>query len=87
MNYEIEKNTNNSKKLIIVLSILFCTIILIIGATTAYFTQSGIKSTGNVVATKKVELEYYDDFVENDNYMRQELIPASKDNVIKAYTR
>ena len=31
-----------------IISIIFCTVILIIGVTTAYFTQSGVGDTGNI---------------------------------------
>ena len=86
MKFELNRN-NNSKKLIIGVSILFCTVILIIGGTIAFFTQSDSEETGDIVTVDKVELEYIDNFDENKNYMRQELIPASIDNVIKAYTR
>ena len=48
---EKEINTDNSKKLIIGVSILFCTVILIIGTTTAYFTQSDSEDTSNIVTT------------------------------------
>ena len=41
MDFKLNKD-NNSKKLIIGVAIIFFSIILIIGATTAYFTQSGI---------------------------------------------
>ena len=48
---EKELNTNNSnKRLIIGVSILFSAVILIIGATTAYFTQSDTKEMGNIVS-------------------------------------
>ena len=84
---EKDFNNDNSKKLITGVSILFCTVILIIGGTIAFFTQSDSEDTSDIVTVDKVELEYIDDFDENKNYMRQELIPASIDNVIKAYTR
>ena len=76
-----ELNTNNSKKLIIGVSILFCAVILIIGATTAYFTQSGIGETGNVVSTDQVTLHYDD----NDDYMLGELIPINEKDLVTAY--
>ena len=82
-----ELYTNNSKKLIIGVSILFCAVILIIGGTIAFFTQSDSEDTGNIVTLDKLELEYNDDFNENTEFMRQELIPASYDNVITSYTR
>ena len=41
MKYEL--NTNNGKKLIIGLSILFCAVILIVGGSLAFFTQSDTK--------------------------------------------
>ena len=82
-----EFKNDNSKKLIMGVSILFCTVILIIGTTLAFFTQSDSKTISNIVSTDKVFLEYYDDFDENDNYMRKELIPSSLDNVNTAYTR
>ena len=44
----------NNKKLIIGVSIVFCTVILIIGTSIAYFTHSDTKPTGNIVATDKV---------------------------------
>ena len=62
MNYELNKN-NNSKKLIIGISILFCTVILIIGATTAFFTQSDSEETGDIgTANINGTLLYNDDF-------------------------
>ena len=74
--YVLNKN-NNSKKLIIGVSILFCTVILIIGVTTAYFTQSDSEDIGNIVATDKVTLDYQD----NDDYMLGELIPINEDDL------
>ena len=63
---EKELNINNSKKLIIGVSILFCTIILIIGTTLAFFTQSDTKETGNIVTTNiNGTLKFYD----NNDYM------------------
>ena len=47
-------------KLIIGVSIVFCTIILIIGTTIAYFTQSDTKETGEIVSTDEVTLKYND---------------------------
>ena len=78
-----ELNTNNSKKIIIGISIFFCTIILIIGVTTAFFTQSDSESTGNIVSTDKVTLDYQD----NDDYMLGDLIPIDEDKVEYAYNR
>lgn len=66
-------NENNSKKIIIGISIMFCTIILIIGATTAYFTQSSSKTTSNIVTTDINETIGYTD---NNDYMRNNLIPV-----------
>ena len=68
-----ELNTNNSKKLIIGISILFCAVILIVGATTAYFTQSGIGDTGNIVTENINGTIGYTD---NNDYMRNNLIPV-----------
>ena len=76
---EKEINNNNSKKLYVGISILFCTVILIIGATTAYFTQSDIKELGNVVSTNQVTLSYTD----NKEYMRNNLIPVIETDVVK----
>ena len=79
-----ELYTNNSKKLIIGVSILFCAVILIIGATTAYFTQSDSKEIGNVVSKDiNGSLEYSD----NVDYMLGNLIPINVGDVDKAYTR
>lgn len=70
--------TNNSKKLIIGVSILFCAVILIFGATTAYFTQSDSKNTGNIVTTDINGTIGYSD---NDDYMRGNLIPVEETDV------
>ena len=87
MKYELEKS-NNSKKLIIGVSILFCTIILVIGATTAFFTQSDNSELGNIVTTDiDGTLLYRDDYEENNLYNRQGLIPASLDVVLNTYKR
>ena len=80
---EKDFNNDNSKKLIIGVSILFCTVILIIGASVAYFTQSDSESTGNIVSTDKVTLHYKD----NVNYMFGDLIPIDEDKVEFAYKR
>ena len=80
---ERDFNNDNSKKLIIGVSILFCTVILIIGATTAYFTQSDSEDTGNIVATDKVTLHYQD----NVDYMRSDLIPINEEDLVKAYNK
>lgn len=69
-------------KLVIGVSIVFCTIILIIGTTIAYFTQSDTKETGEIVSTDEVTLEYNDD---NNNYMLGDLIPLNEADVEKAY--
>ena len=69
-------------KLIIGVSIVFCTIILIIGTTIAYFTQSDTKETGEIVSTDEVTLEYNDD---NNNYMLGDLIPLNETDIEKAY--
>lgn len=79
---EKDFNVNNSNKLIIGVSILFCTVILIIGASTAYFTQGAGANIENIVTADELSLEYNDD---DNNYMRQELIPASRENAVYAY--
>ena len=48
--FKLEKD-NNSKKLIIGISILFCAVILIVGGTFAFLTQSDSKELGNIVTT------------------------------------
>ena len=77
-NYEL--NTKNSKKTIIGISILFCIVILIIGGTFAFFTQSDSETTDNI-ATVDINktLKYYD----NNDYMRGNLIPVVEEDVIK----
>lgn len=79
---EKELNINNSKKLIIGISVFFCTVILIIGATTAYFTQSETKTTGNIVSTDQVSIRYDDS---NNDYMLKDLIPSSEEFAIRGY--
>ena len=79
-----ELNTNKSKKLIIGVSILFCTIILIIGVTTAFFTQSDTKELGNIVSTDVNDTIGY---IDNNNYMLGNLIPINVSDINKAYTR
>lgn len=79
-----ELNVNSGKKVVILVSILFCTIILLIGATTAYFTQGAGANIENIVTTDELSLEYNDDV---NNYMRQELIPSTRENAITAYNR
>ena len=87
MKYEIKKD-NNSKKLTIGISILFCTIVLIIGGTTAFFTQSGTDNIGNILTTDiEGTLLYNDDYEENSLYNRQGLIPASLEVMLKTYNR
>ena len=82
MKFELEKNTNNSKKLFIGVSIIFCTVILIIGLSFAYFTQSDTKNLDSIVtANINDTLEYKD----NITYMRQELIPAKESIAKQAY--
>ena len=78
MKYSLEKKVT-SKKLMVGLSILFCVVILIIGTTTAFFTQSNSETTGNIVSIDKVTLKYLD----NKNYMRNNLIPAVEVDVPK----
>ena len=75
---------NNSKKLYIGVSIIFCTIILIIGVSFAYFTQSDSKSTGDIATTKQVTLEYNDS---DKSYMLGELIPTSEGYAIRGFER
>lgn len=83
---EKKLNINDSKKLIIGISILFCTIILIIGGTFAFFTQSDTKEMGNIVTTDiNGTLLYNDKYEENEKYNRQGLIPASIDVVLNTY--
>lgn len=79
MNYSLEKNNNKNKKLIIGISILFCAIILFVGATTAFLTQSDTKETGNIVSVDKVSFKYTD----NPKYMKDNLIPAVEQDVPK----
>ena len=52
MKYNLNKN--NSKKLLIGASILFCIVILIIGGSFAFFTQSSSETTGNIVSVEQV---------------------------------
>ena len=61
---------DNSKKLIIGISILFCTVILIIGGTLAFFTQSDSKDINEVVTTNNLSLDYDD----KKDYMRNNLM-------------
>ena len=83
-----ELNTNDSKKLIIGVSILFCTVIFIIGATTAFFTQSDSETTGNIVSENiNGTLVYNDNYEENNLYNRKALIPADLDVMLKTYRR
>lgn len=82
MNNEV--NVNSGKKVIILVSILFSVIILVIGTTTAYFTQGAGASTDNIVTTDQLSLEFND---EDNQYMLGELIPASRENVIIAYNK
>ena len=69
---------NNSKKLIIGVSILFCAVILIVGGTFAFFTGSDSKNIDNV-ATSNVTLDYKD----NTTYMRNNIIPVVESDVTK----
>ena len=78
---EKDFNHDNSKKLIIGVSILFCTVILIIGASVAYFTQSDSEDTGNIVSVEQLTLDYQD----NIDYMRSDLIPINEEDFGKAY--
>ena len=72
----------NSKKLYIGVSILFCTVILILGGTIAYFTQSDTKNLDSLLtADIRDTLEYTDD----TTYMRQGLIPAKEGIAKQAY--
>ena len=73
-------NTNNSKKLIIGISIVFCTIILIIGVSFAYFSQSDTKEIGNLVTENINGTLHYDD---NNDYMFGNLIPVNEEDVLK----
>ena len=70
-----ELNTNNSKKLIIGVSILFCAIVLVVGTSLAFFTQSDSKEIGNVV-TENINgtLKFYD----NNDYSLVILFPLMK---------
>ena len=79
MNYSLEKNNNKNKILIIGISILFCTIILFFGATTAFLAQSKSETVGNIVSVDKVSLKYTD----NSKYMKDNLIPAVEQDVPK----
>ena len=78
---EKDFNDDNGKKLIIGISVLFCTVILIIGASVAYFTQSDSKDIGNIVSADQITLDYQD----NDDYMLGDLIPINEDDLEKAY--
>ena len=75
-------NTNNSKKLIIGVSILFCVVILIIGGTFAFFTQSDTKELGNIVST---DINGTIGFEDNNDYMLGNLIPVNVGDINKAY--
>ena len=77
MKYELIKE-NNSTKLIIGISILFCAVFLIIGGTYAYLTSSDTKQLGNVV-TSNVTLDYN----HNTKYMRNNIIPVVEEDVTK----
>ena len=66
----------NKKKLIII-SIITCVIIMLVGGTLAYFTQSGIGNIDNLATTNNVSLSYND----NKDYMKNDIIPVSNDNV------
>ena len=65
--------------LIIGVSILFCTVILIIGVTTAYFTQSDTKNMENIVTTNINGTLLFDD---NNDYMFGNFIPVNEEDVI-----
>ena len=80
---ERDFNNDNSKKLIIGVSILFCTVILIIGSTTAFFTQSDSEDTGNIVSVEQLTLDYQD----NIDYMRSDLISINEEDLGKAYNK
>ena len=81
---EKDFNNDNSKKIIMGVSILFCTIILIIGTTLAFFTQSDSESMSNIVATDINEsLDYHD----NVDYIRSDLIPINESDLDKAYNK
>ena len=79
------KNINNSNKIIIGISIIFSTIILIIGSTTAFFSQSASGSTGNIVSNNdnNVYIEYYD----VKNMMLDNIIPIKSSELEKAIYR
>ena len=81
MKFELEKN-NNSKKLYIGTSIIFCTVILIIGLSFAYFTQSDSKNMDSLLTADIRDTLIYTD---NTKYMRQGLIPAKEEVAKQAY--
>lgn len=70
---------DNGKKIIIVMSVLFCTIILIIGTTLAFFTQSDTKEIDNVVTTNINGTLLFDD---NNDYMLGNFIPVNEEDVL-----
>ena len=79
--FSLIKN-NNSKKLYIGVSIIFCAVILIVGGTLAFFTQSDSKKIENLLtADIRDTLKYTD----NKDYMRQGLIPAKESIAKQAY--
>ena len=47
--------------------------------TSAYFTQSDTKDTGNIVSIEQLTLDYQDDI----NYMRSDLIPINEEDLVK----
>ena len=59
-----ELKTNNSNKLVIGISILFCAVILIIGGTFAFFTQSNTKEIGNIVTA---DIDGTIGYIDNNN--------------------
>ena len=84
MKYELEKdnNKNNSKKLIIGISILFCTVILIIGTSLAFFTQSDSATTGNIVSSN--DNNAYINYIEEKSMMFDNLIPMKGEDIENA---
>ena len=77
MKYELYKE-NNTKKLVIGISIIFCIIILILGTSYAFFGGSSSNKIDELV-TENINntLKYTD----NSDYMKGNLIPVIEDDV------
>ena len=72
-----------NKKKIIITSIIACVVIMLVGGTVAYFTQSGIGTVDSLTTTNQVSLSY----VDNKDFMLNNIIPVSNDNVKLFATR